>query len=92
MPLRSREIQIIMTETALHSAALESNLMNPDDQHSLKIVFDYHQRTKHHIRQYARSLGYMDWATQPDPFRTYRGAEPLLLERPSQFTGRSLAQ
>ncbi|MCZ6550798.1 MAG: SagB/ThcOx family dehydrogenase [candidate division NC10 bacterium] len=37
-------------------------------------VFAYHDRTKHHLHQYARSLGYMDWATQPDPFRTYAGA------------------
>jgi len=34
----------------------------------------YHQRTKHHLKQYARSPGYLDWATQPDPFRTYTGA------------------
>ena len=34
----------------------------------------YHQRTKHHLQQYARSPGYLDWATQPDPFRTYAGA------------------
>ena len=34
----------------------------------------YHQRTKHHLHQYARSPGYLDWATQPDPFRTYAGA------------------
>jgi len=34
----------------------------------------YHQRTKHHLHRYARSPGYLDWATQPDPFRTYAGA------------------
>ncbi len=37
-------------------------------------VFAYHERTKHHLNRYARALGYMDWATQPDPFRTYDGA------------------
>lgn len=31
----------------------------------------YHQRTKHHPQRYAASLGYLDWATQPDPFRDY---------------------
>jgi SagB-type dehydrogenase family enzyme len=39
----------------------------------------YHARTKHHLDQYARSLGYLDWATQPDPFRTFGGAKEVLL-------------
>ena len=34
-------------------------------------VFAYHARTKHSLHGYARSPGYLDWATQPDPFRTY---------------------
>jgi SagB-type dehydrogenase family enzyme len=34
----------------------------------------YHQVTKHHFNRFARSLGYLDWATQPDPFRRYAGA------------------
>ncbi len=34
----------------------------------------YHDRTKHRPGRYAASLGYMDWATQPDPFRRYPGA------------------
>jgi hypothetical protein len=37
----------------------------------------YHQETKHHFFRYARSLGYMDWANQPDPFRRYEGS-PLI--------------
>jgi SagB-type dehydrogenase family enzyme len=45
----------------------------------------YHQRTKHQLQRYARSLGYLDWATQPDPFRTYAGAPrvelPLAADR-----------
>jgi SagB-type dehydrogenase family enzyme len=40
----------------------------------------YHQRTKHHLRKYAQSLGYLDWATQPDPFRTYAGATRIELD------------
>ena len=35
----------------------------------LEVVMRYHQETKHHFFRYARSLGYMDWANQPDPFR-----------------------
>ena len=34
----------------------------------------YHERTKHHLHRYAASPGYLDWATQPDPFRSYAGA------------------
>ena len=39
-----------------------------------EVVVAYHERTKHHYHRYAASLGYMDWATQPDPFRRYAGA------------------
>jgi SagB-type dehydrogenase family enzyme len=42
----------------------------------------YHERTKHHPRRYARSPGYLDWATQPDPFRQYQGATEFSLDRP----------
>lgn len=45
----------------------------------LQIVFHYHDRTKHHPQRYARSLGYLDWATQPDPFRRFAGAELIPL-------------
>ena len=39
------------------------------------VVVAYHERTKHHFHRYAAALGYMDWATQPDPFRRYAGAD-----------------
>ena len=35
----------------------------------ISIALTYHQQTKHHLDRYARSVGYLDWATQPDPFR-----------------------
>ena len=37
-------------------------------------VLRYHQATKHHFSRFARSLGYLDWANQPDPFRRYQGS------------------
>jgi SagB-type dehydrogenase family enzyme len=40
-------------------------------------VLHYHDQTKHNFQRFARSLGHLDWATQPDPFRRYAGA-PLL--------------
>ena len=39
----------------------------------------YHQVTKHHPMRQARSLGYMDWDSQPDPFRRYAGAAEVAL-------------
>ena len=44
---------------------------------SLTTVLAYHERTKHFPGRYARALGYLDWATQPSPFRRFSGA-PLL--------------
>lgn len=42
-------------------------------------IFTYHNETKHAPSRYARSLGYMDWSTQPDPFRSYKGSEQIQL-------------
>ena len=41
----------------------------------------YHEATKHHFNRFARSAGYLDWATQPDPFRRYSGAPLRSLAR-----------
>ena len=65
------------------------------------IAVRYHDSTKHHFNRFARSLGYLDWATQPDPFRRYEGAplralphEPLAGDVPYEalFTGGVPAQ
>ena len=37
-------------------------------------VHAYHDGTKHHFHRFARSLGYLDWASQPNPFRSFAGA------------------
>ena len=42
-------------------------------------AFRYHEQTKHHFNRFARSLGYLDWASQPDPFRRFRGAPTIEL-------------
>ena len=42
---------------------------------TLEIVLAYHERTKHQPNRFARSLGYLDWDTQPDSFRRYAGTE-----------------
>ncbi len=60
--------------------------MKSDDSHQstsdcLERVKQYHEQTKHDFNQYARSLGYMDWANQPDPFRRFEGAPLIPLPR-----------
>ena len=47
-----------------------------------ELVVAYHERTKHHFHRFAASVGYMDWATQPDPFRRYEGASLVRLPFP----------
>ncbi len=37
----------------------------------------YHEQTKHEFNRFAKSLGYLDWANQPDPFRRFQEA-PLI--------------
>ena len=51
---------------------------NPD---ALQSVLHYHENTKHHLDRSASGPGYLDWATQPDPFRRYAGASLVPLEK-----------
>jgi SagB-type dehydrogenase family enzyme len=59
----------------------ESSPTDPVDQ-----VIQYHVQTKHHFNRYARSLGFLDWVNQPDPFRRFEGATmtPLPLLKPDE--------
>ena len=43
----------------------------------------YHEASKHHYRTYTPGPGYLDWATQRDPFRRYTGAQVIPLVRPT---------
>jgi SagB-type dehydrogenase family enzyme len=45
-------------------------------------VIAYHERTKHDFGRFARALGFLDWDTQPDPFRRYVGSALAPLARP----------
>jgi len=42
-------------------------------------VHRYHDGTKHHFHRFAPSLGYLDWASQPTPFRSFAGARDIPL-------------
>ena len=45
----------------------------------LDAVYRYHDGTKHHFNQFARSPGRLDWASQPRPFRTFHDAPAVPL-------------
>lgn len=59
-----------MTQTSSEQAVREEGSCN-HDRLVCETVFAYHERTKHYFQRYARSLGCLDWATQPHPFRYY---------------------
>ena len=48
-----------------------------NSQQAASAILRYHAETKHYPQRYARSMGSLDWANQPDPFRRYEGA-PLV--------------
>ena len=58
---------------------MKQDLRSRPDQ--LQQVLHYHQATKHHFQGFARGPGYLDWATQPNPFRRYAGARFVVLEK-----------
>ena len=60
------------TEKPVSTTPAEPVSTDPIDR-----VIRYHVQTKHHFNRYARALGYLDWANQPDPFRRFEGA-PLV--------------
>jgi len=53
--------------------------MSKDQSKEYSIVKGYHEQTKHHLHRFARSLGYMDWDNQPEPFRLFEGSPQIEL-------------
>ncbi len=61
----------------------------PPDPERVRIALRYHARTEHHHpSRFARSLGYLDWETQPDPFLLHVGARSILLDEVPVGAGR----
>src|SRR4051812_21292370 len=62
----------------------EERVKDPMADPNVARVLAYHQLSKHHLHRYAPSPGHLDWANQPDPFRTFAGAPrvelPLLAD------------
>lgn len=51
-----------------------------DRTSQIETAVDYHERTEHRLPdRFAASLGYLDWGTQPKPFRFYAGTERFQL-------------
>ena len=69
----------------------EDELPGAKEQNSVEAVLAYHRRTKHQVSRYAAGPDGLDWANQPDPFRTFAGAPrvelPLLAEGLSSTYG-----
>ena len=75
--MASNRLPPMSTSTPAHAADLPGAEATPE-----VVVMAYHERTKHHFHRYAAALGTMDWATQPDPFRCYAGADLIRLPLP----------
>ena len=80
-PVAPYHLPTVSTDTAAGPGGLLDANASPEE-----VVVAYHERTKHHFHRYAASPGCMDWATQPDPFRRYQGADlvRLLLPKPAR--------
>ena len=46
----------------------------PADESAAAAALDYHHATKHRLDGYAPGPGFLDWDSQPDPFRRWPGA------------------
>ena len=55
------------TDIPLDREPVETVPTDPIDR-----VIHYHVQTKRHFNRYARALGYLQWANQPDPFTVCR--------------------
>ena len=51
----------------------------PPDPEAVGRVLAYHELSKHHRHSYAPAPVALDWANQPDPFRTFAGAPAVEL-------------
>jgi SagB-type dehydrogenase family enzyme len=63
----------------ISAASISSMDSSRESKTPAEIMIDYHEQTKHHYHRFARSLGYLDWDTQPNPFRRFEGSNLLHL-------------
>jgi SagB-type dehydrogenase family enzyme len=59
-------------------------MANDPSRSAVETILAYHRRSKHHLSRYAAGPDGLDWANQPNPFRTFAGADrvelPLLAD------------
>ncbi len=60
-------------------------------EENIEQVLAYHRLSKHHPQRYAPSPDQLDWANQPDPFRTFAGAPTVALPLLADALGTSYA-
>ncbi|MFT5052729.1 MAG: SagB-type dehydrogenase family enzyme, partial [Chlamydiales bacterium] len=51
-----------------------------DPEHRKRVVYAYHEQTKHNVHRFAVGPHELDWDNQPDPFRRWEGAQLLSLD------------
>ena len=56
-------------------------MVSPASKDALDTIRAYHQVTKHQVHRFAHGPGYLDWDTQPNPFRRYEGASLIGLDQ-----------
>jgi SagB-type dehydrogenase family enzyme len=56
-----------------------------------EIIRAYHERTKHRLEAYARGPEYLDWESQPDPFRRFIGSPLISLPFNPDPSGQTVA-
>lgn len=66
-------------EACIHPQAAKPCPDTPLDAERARIVFAYHERTKHRPDRYAAGPETLDWSMMPDPFRSFKGSPVLRL-------------
>ena len=61
------------------SGSFEERMADPE--HLKRIVYAYHEQTKHSLHRFAIGPHELDWENQPDPFRRWKGAELIPLDQ-----------
>ena len=59
---------------------------------NLKNIFKYHNDSKHGYHGFAPGPGYLDWKSQPDPFRRYEGTDNIPLRHFQENQGPSFSE
>jgi SagB-type dehydrogenase family enzyme len=73
------DLGIVRRGTLLDDEAIVGPVKPGPDSSPSAALIEYHERSKHHVRRYAPGPGSLDWANQPDPFRTFEGAPRVRL-------------